>query len=531
MRFSLAYASGDERCARVLSRHAHVASDREDAVRAAAARGTPEAVLTALARQNACDAPSGAARRAHLDALARGGAAAVVTGQQVGLFLGPLYTVYKAASAVVAARALHATYGVPVVPVFWLQTEDHDFEEVATTWVPQGAAEPLAIGIAAPDDAPISMAHRRFDDAIHEALAALEASVGNLPHASATLEAIRRHYRVGATWPEAFAGWLRDLFEASGLLVLDPRDPALAAAAAPVHRRAIVSAPAIARALEARCRALTELGFDTQVHVRPGAPLSFFHPAGAAGPRHRVDLDGDAYAVVGADGRYTEAELLARLEADPRTFSTSALLRPVLQDTWLPTAAYVGGPGEIDYFAQMEPIYDAFELPMPAIIPRARFTIVEVRTARELESLGLTADDAAAPLDALLSKAAGGTERRDREDLEAELRRRMRAALDEASPAWRGLDGLDRAHEKTRATLEGALERFADKYERAVLHEDEDRVDRVRRIRWALRPNDAPQERVYGLPYFAARYSASRVIEDVLSRCTPFDGALQEITW
>ncbi|MEQ8278177.1 MAG: bacillithiol biosynthesis cysteine-adding enzyme BshC [Deltaproteobacteria bacterium] len=527
MRFSQAYTSGDERCGHLLKRQARAASDREAAVRDAATRRVPDAVLAALERHSA----TGDACRAHLDVLARGGAAAVLTGQQVGLFLGPLYTVYKAASAVVAARALQSACGVPVVPIFWLQTEDHDFDEVATTWIPQGAAEPRPLRVEAPDASPISMAHRRFDPAIDEVIAELEATIGNLPHAAATLDVIRRHYHVGATWPDAFAGWLRELFGPSGLLVIDPRDRGLAAAAAPVHRRAIASADVIARGLDERCARLTELGFDTQVYVRPGAPLSFFHPDGPEGPRHRLDRDGDVYTVVGGEGRSTASTLLAELESNPRAFSTSALLRPILQDTWFPTAAYVGGPGEIDYFAQMGPVYEAFDLPMPVIVPRARFTIVETRTARTLQSLNLTADDAAAPLDELLKKASGGATRRGRAALEAELVARMKSALDEAAPAWRGLGGLERAHAKTAATIEGTIQRFTDKYERAVLHEDEDRVDRARRIRWALQPNDAPQERVFGLPYFAARYSAERVVEDVLARCRPFEGALQEITW
>lgn len=518
MRFSSAYSSGDERCRKLLPLHPSSADDRLRSVDAAKARPLRPGVLEALKIQN----PNGGAQ---IDRLA--GGVAVVTGQQVGLFLGPLYTIYKAAAAVTAARALTEQTGVPAVPIFWLQTEDHDFEEVATTFVPRSVAEPLAITVAPSDGARVAMEHRVFGEDIEAALGALDESIGNLPHAEATLASIRRHYRPGASWPAAFAGWLSELFASTGLLVFDPRHPSVDASA--VHRRALERAAAIGDALESRCATLTKMGFDAQVHIRPGAPLSFFHPDGPVGPRFRMDPDGDEFALVGDARRFSQSALLERLDDEPRSFSTSALLRPVLQDSLLPTAAYVGGPGEIDYFAQMGPVYEAFDLPIPLIVPRSRFRIIEGRTAKSLERLSLTADDADAPLETMLARASGSSSRRPADEIEEALKRDFATALEERAPSWRGLDGLDKAHEKTEREIDKALSKLVDKYRSAVLHEDERRVEQVQRLRYALAPHDAPQERIYGLPYFAARYSSEAIVEKVLDGSVPFDGALKDL--
>ncbi|HET9624049.1 MAG TPA: bacillithiol biosynthesis BshC, partial [Kofleriaceae bacterium] len=196
------------------------------------------AVHRALVAQNA-SLPASPARDAHLAALGRG-AAVVVTGQQVGLFLGPLYTIYKAASAIVIARALTAELGAPVVPVFWLQTEDHDLPEIASLGVPGLAA---CETIAAPVDADnrISIAHRTLPAEIAGCLDRLDEVLGEGIFAREHVERLRRHYRPGAPWAAAFAGVLGELFAPEGLVMIDPRDPVLAAEVAPVHARALVA--------------------------------------------------------------------------------------------------------------------------------------------------------------------------------------------------------------------------------------------------------------------------------------------------
>jgi bacillithiol synthase len=496
--------------------------DRRGAV-ARAARPLAPAVADVLAEQNAALAPS-AARQAHLAAL-RSGAAAVVTGQQAGLFLGPLFTLYKAASAVRCARALAAESGQPVVPVFWLQVEDHDLPEIAVSHVPSDRGAPLTLRLPASPDEPIAIAHRTLPVEITTCLNELRRALINLPHAEPHLTRLARHYHAGAGWAAAFAGMLAELFAAEGLVFINPRDPALARAAAPIHRHALEAAAPLAAALEARSEALRAAGFAATVHVRPGAPLSFFHPDGPAGRRVRLAPIPGGFVEGGGERRHAPAALLAALAADPLRFSTSALLRPILQDSLLPTAAYVGGPGEVAYFAQLAPLYEAYGLPMPLLVPRARLRLLEDKTLRLLARLHLDADAAARPQDDLLAEhgrpAPAGLDRAVLVDsllapFDAALQQ-VRQRLEQAGP------GMSTAIEKTRATVEMAVSKLGGKYDKALLYRDQSVVDDVARLKQLLYPQGLPQERFYGLSYFAARYGECALVDQVLAAVEPFD--------
>jgi bacillithiol biosynthesis cysteine-adding enzyme BshC len=486
-------------------------------------------VLGAIRAQNARLAPS-AARDAHIAALGRG-AAAVVTGQQVGLFLGPLYTVYKAASAVVVAQQLAAETGAPVVPVFWLQTEDHDLAEIASCGVPgPGACEMLGVPVDAANR--ISIAHCSLPGEITDCLDRLGDALGDGPLAQAHLARLGRHYRPGASWVSAFAGVLAELFAQEGLVMIDPRDPddpALAALAAPIHAHALDAAQPIAEAMAARCGELAAAGAPVPVHVRPGAPLSFFHPDGPLGPRVRLEpVAGDAFVEVGGGRVHERGALHAALSADPRRFSTSALLRPIVQDTLLPTVAYVGGPSEVAYFAQLGPLYRAFDKTPPFAVPRARFRVTDARTRRLLDRLGLSPRDAELPESELLARlCAPGPDT-------AEISRRLldpfvaahgelAALLGDAGPE------VVRALAKTRGSVERAIGKLATRVERTRRYADAERVDAVRRLRAMLAPDGAPQERVLGLAGLAARVGDRHLIEQVLAAIDPFDATLLEL--
>jgi bacillithiol biosynthesis cysteine-adding enzyme BshC len=522
-----AYLAGDAR--RWFGAHYADPADRQAAVRRARRPLAPE-VARALEAQNARLAPS-APRERHLAAL-RAGAAAVVTGQQVGLFLGPLYTVYKAISAVRVADALSTETRSPVVPVFWLQSEDHDLAEIAECLVPCGDTT-RAVSLPASAEDRVSIAHRSLPAAVTECLAGLHTALDGLPHVAAHLARLARHYRPGNAWVAAFAGVLGELFADAGLVVIDPRDPALASAAAAVHRRGLSDARAIAAGLEERVRELREAGFAAAVHVRRGAPLSFFHAGGADGPRHRLEPCAGGFAEVGGSRVYSQDALLAMLAEDPLRFSTSALQRPILQDALLPTAAYVGGPGEIAYFAQLGPLYAAYDLPMPVVVPRARCRVLDPTTSRWLARVGLQAADAGRPEAELLAAADAvtATRRFDRVGFERDLLAPFESALGAVEQRLEPAAGLDVAVEKTRTTVARAIARLADKVASAHARRDGAVVEAVRAIRSRLHPNGAPQERVHGLAYYAARFGERAFIARVRDAVEPFDATPLELTF
>lgn len=506
------------------------AEDRRTAVASARARPMRPEVLAALIAQAAEHAPS-AARTRHLEALGAG-AAAVVTGQQVGLFLGPLFTIYKAATAIVAARALSEETGHPVVPIFWLQTEDHDLPEIAATFVPSRSGGLTELAVPPRADERVSVAHQVLPDSITEVVERLRAELGTLPGAEAHVARLARAYVPGAGFARAFASVLAELFADEGLVLCDPRTPELAALTAPIHRRAITDADLLSRVLLDRAALLEQRGLDVPVHVRAGAPLSFFHPRGVEGPRYRLGPVPGGFEELGGDGIHTDESLCSALDVEPRLFSTSALLRPVLQDSVLPTAAYVGGPGEIAYFAQLEPLYRAFSLPMPLVLPRARFRVVDDKVARVLAKLGLSSSDAARAEDVLLAelRAHASSGPRTGESVERALVTSIDQLLDDARAELVAAgSGVDVALDKTRATIHGAVAKLREKYDRARLHQDEALVADVRRVRSWLFPRGEPQERVLALAYPAARWGERAFLDRVLESIVPFDATQREL--
>lgn len=506
-------------------------SDVQDQQRAVlrAARALDPATAEALTRQNARYLPS-PARDAHLQALAEG-AAAVVTGQQVGLFLGPLYTLYKAASAIQVAKSLSTLTGKPVVPVFWLQSEDHDLPEISRSVSPRLHGGVLDLRLPASSTDRVSVAHLTFAEELDHQLESLEDELSQLANGQEHLELIRRHYRVGAGWVEAFAGVLAELFADEGLVLVDPRDPRLARQAAPLHRRALEEASTISQALRKRVDALEEAGFSAAVHVRPDAPLSFFHPDGARGPRYRLEATESGFREIGGGGVHSLPKLLETLANEPLRFSTSALLRPIVQDTLLPTAAYVGGPGEIAYFAQLAPLYEHFGMPMPLLVPRARLRIVEPRTRRLLERLQVSPDDAARSEDELLALCATGEPNLPApEEISARLLASFEQSFRETDASLRpSLPTLGRALDKTRATVEFAVSKLAANYAKARLRHDAGRTADVRRLQTLLHPENGPQERCFGFSYYAAKWGDRALVEAVLDAVVPFDPALKDL--
>jgi bacillithiol biosynthesis cysteine-adding enzyme BshC len=529
--FSSSYFAGESAARSFIPLDFRAAADRVARTRAAAASPVNPVVVEILRTQQAALGPS-PARTAALEALARGGTAVVATGQQVGLFLGPLYGFYKAASAIAVARALEAEAGVRCVPLFWLQTEDHDFAEIASVTVAAAGGTVAKLSLADdPACAPrASIAHRRLGADVTSQLAALGEALGPAMAASETVALLGRHYRPGRPIAAAFAGVMAELFAEEGLLFFDPRDEAVARLAAPLHRRATAEAPEIERRLDERRAALAAAGFDEQIPGRAGCALSFFHPDGPAGDRFRLARRAEppgTWGLSGREGAIPDAALEAALAREPLRFSTSALLRPILQDSLLPTAAYVGGPAEVSYFAQLLPLYDLFGLAPPLVVPRARFRCVDASARRRLEALGLDADDVGRPRGELLPRlarsrpmAAGVPEAA----LAASARDEILPLVDRLTSAAAAVDpgdrNLARAAARTRATVARALGRLAERAARTAAARDGVTLARLGRLEAALCPGGVPQERAYGWPSLAGRHGPAALKRLVLARLT-----------
>lgn len=320
-------------------------------------------------------APAFNAAGAAASRLARAAANGVVvtTGQQPGLFGGPAYTWSKAIAALALADELEAQLGIPVAPVFWAATDDADWKESATTYVVNSnGLETLTL--EGPASEAIALAEIPLGNMQH-ALAALKNAAGSAAY-SDVLELAEAAYVAHATIGASYVHLLRGILEPLGIAVLDAAHPALRTAADPVLRRALNNASAIADALKARGEEIRAAGFDAQVDEIDGLSLVFRTSRTDAGnTRVRVPVSDAARTV---------------REAEVGTLGPNVLLRPIVERALLPTVAYLAGPGEFAYFAQIKPIADVMGVDAPLAVPRWSGTILEPQHARVLQRLGVT---------------------------------------------------------------------------------------------------------------------------------------------
>jgi len=326
---------------------------------------------------------AGEAALANVEKL-RNGAAAVVTGQQVALFGGPLLTLLKAATAVRKAQDATKASGREHVPVFWLATEDHDLAEVdQTTFVTKQAVETLKLDLRA--DQPRPVGDIRVDDGSGALTTVLERTSELLEWAPVA-DWLREFYAApDATLASAFGKLLTRLFAKQGLVVMDASSRAFHALGAPVLRAAIMQAEELEAALLTRSKELENAGYHAQVKVDAGMSLLFLISTNEAGERVRMSLRRGASGEWRAGKQeFTAAELLAILESEPERLSPNALLRAVFQDAILPTAAYIGGPAEVAYFAQSAVVYEKILGRVTPVLPRLSATLLEPAIAQTM---------------------------------------------------------------------------------------------------------------------------------------------------
>jgi bacillithiol biosynthesis cysteine-adding enzyme BshC len=324
---------------------------------------------------------------ASLDLLARPGTVAVVTGQQVGLFSGPAYTIYKALTAVRLAERL-SQQGIPAVPMFWLPTEDHDVAEVNHVFVFGPEHRPIQLSVNANGGAErpvggIPIAAPPVDQ-LREALAAF-------PHGQEVAEMVRDAYPAGVTFGAGFRALLQRLLAGRGVLFVDPLDVSIRRLTAPLLREAVKQDEGLNAKLMERGKQLESAGYHAQVHVEAKTSLVFLLDGERRAALRRQNGEYASKEKAAGEKRagerkYSPAELMDRAEQ----LSPNALLRPVVQDYVLPTIAYVGGPAELAYMAQSEVLYRELLGRMPVMVSRGGFTLLDARTAKLVDRYGLT---------------------------------------------------------------------------------------------------------------------------------------------
>lgn len=457
------------------------------------------------AQQESRGAP--AASRASAARLADPATRVVITGQQAGLFGGPLFTLLKALTAMKLAAKVEREHKVPVVPVFWIDAEDHDWPEVSGCTVLDTELSPAAIRLADLDGAgELPIARLTLDAASSSAIDQLEAALPDSEFKADIIQSLRKTYAPGLGMATAFGKWIEEVLGPHGLVVYDSSDPN----AKPLAREVFVtevSQPGNTARIAARAGdELVAKGYHAQATLADGT-VSVFHlnPERAA-----VRVDGNQGYI--GERAMSLPQLVEEAQQHPEHFSPNVLLRPIVQDTVFPTICYVAGPNELAYLGQLKEVYAHFGVPMPLMYQRATATLADSATVRflnkyDLPLTALRAQDEAA-LNQLLESQLPPTVEQSLSAAAAAIDERMAAvalAVPQIDPTLEG------TVKSTLGKLQHEVHSLHNKVIQAAKRRDETLRRQFQRAQALTFPQGHPQEREVGFVWFLNRYGPALV--------------------
>ena len=424
---------------------------------------------------------------------AQSGTVAVITGQQVGLFSGPAYTIYKALTAARLAEDLNAS-GIPAVPIFWLATEDHDFAEVDHVWVFDAVHHPVALRTEAPSGWQGKQRPAGGFPVEQPPIDELRRALAGFEHGEEVTALVADAYKPGVTMGAGFRALLAKLLGRIGMLTLDPLDPKLRAVGAPFMAEALAAAPDLKSVLLSRNKELDAAGYHAQVNVEENTSLFFLLENGERTPLRKKDAE------------------FAALKDRAADISPNALVRPVWQDYLFPTVAYVGGPAELAYLAQSRVIYDRLLGRMPVALSRASFTLLEARAAKLISRYSLTIPEVLTPEESLKERIAHGLIPEAVASLFEETSAEVTRGLERLGVGLEGLDPtLAASLGKSRAKILYQFEKLRKKTERETLRRDARASEESRYLGALLYPHRHMQERFYSILPFLAQHGLDLV--------------------
>lgn len=433
-----------------------------------------------------------------LQKLSQEDALVVVTGQQLGMYGGPLFTIYKTMTAILLARKYEKILNRPVVPVFWLADEDHDFEEIAWTGIlgrndfrkirfqDEGNNIPVSEEILSQQ---ISAFHSKvqeelFDTDFSEKLSAQ----------------LTEHYQEGKSHAQAFTGLINDWFAGEGLLIAGSNFPQIKKVLAGDFKHSISNAKSIYDAIEGQSKRI-EKEYHRQV---VNGDSNLFYLSESEG---RVKLHREGSIWQAGERKWTQTELLSEIESHPERFSPNVFLRPIIQDKLLPTLGYVAGPGELAYYGQMKSLYEEFGLEMPPIFPRYTATIIESGIARILEKLPFKFSEYEQRIEDLESAFVEKAETVDIEAVFTEWKQKLEEIAEEPLKAINEIDPtLDGTVGKTVAGFSNDIDQLKGKVYRSIKKQEETQLKRIEKIKVNLFPDGGLQERSVSPVYFMNKY-------------------------
>lgn len=478
-------------------------SERLDDVLARKNRAKRSTLTGALQAYNARVNPHPSVKR-NIDRLSRSDSVVVIGGQQAGALTGPLYTVYKAVTILQIARRQEDKLGVPVVPVYWIAGEDHDWEEVNHIWAAtEGRLERISYGEG--DGRKRSVGHYRLKAEDVQSFLKRVADVHNdSPFKREWLAKVDKLARLSETWSDWFARLFHSLFGEEGLVLIDTSAAEFKRAVAPFYTQWFAKYTDITRGVRETSRHIEQLGYRPQVSVAPDQMNVFLYEDGERSP---LVKKGEVVVSQSSGNVYSEAELIRIAEAHPERLSANVVSRPLLQDYLFPTLAVVLGPGEIAYWGQFKQAFSSFGWKMPVLFPRTSFTLVPRDVEKTMNTFALTPDDALFRLDHVRDKWLKERDAIGIEQLFEAFRRKLVSLYEtETAPLLSLGRHMDDVLAKNKARLLQEVQYLEKQANHAVRLRYGTALKQLERAEMALMPRGKLQERVYNLFLFINDY-------------------------
>lgn len=430
----------------------------------------------------------------------------IFAGQQAGLFGGPLYTVMKALAVVKAAHTYEAKLGRPVLPIFWIAGDDHDFEEVNHTIVPDRSGDLVTVAYTTPPEKAVPVAEIELTDSdtLAAAKAEFRAALGETDFTGELYDLIERSYTPGENMVTAFGKLIAGLTRETGLILFCPGDVEVKQLARPFFRKIAALQAELHDGLSRTNHEIAAAGYHVQVEKADNATHLFYNIDG------RLPVQRDNGGFIVGDRRLSLAELDRCIDEHPEKFSPDVITRPILQSWLFPTLSQKGGPSEIAYLAQINPLFSLFDLPAPVHKARATATIIESRYEKLLEQMNISFEDLTGDIEQVINRVLKESfpEGLDRHfhKLREDVGKRFKSFIDEST----AFDpNLKQAAEQSYGKIDYQLQQFEGKVFASHKKKSQETRDRIYRLWTALYPNRGLQERTLNVGYFIAKYGVN----------------------
>lgn len=436
----------------------------------------------------------------NIERLKQEDALVIVTGQQLGIYGGPLYTIFKTISVIHLARKYEQQLDRPVIPIFWLADEDHDYDEVRSLSILDND-EVKTFGLPVKANHLAAVSEIELPEEVEDLRNDLKSSLLNTDFTDSLWALLDSCFKPGHTFLDAFGRFMSKLFSKHGLVLSGSNDRAIKDLTSQVLRNSITKAETIREALEEQSR---KIGQDFHQQVTLYDSNLFYLEEGNG--RTKINRNGDSWQTETGHKWQTD-QLLEEIEAHPQKFSPNVFLRPVLQDKFLPTLGYVAGPGEIAYYGQMKEMYSCFDLNMPIIFPRLSATIIEPAIDRIINELPFEFYEYNRRIEDLESDFVDRTEQIDIEAIFDDWKEKIQHIEDPKRGDIAEIDPtLDGAVGKATSAYFNELNKLKGKVYRAVKGQEKTQLNRIRRIKTNLFPGDGLQERLISGIFYMNKY-------------------------